>query len=172
MRPIEELSELVHAIVPERMLPVCAAILNDARFHIGIASSGHHPEAHQVPGGLVLHTLEVARAAAQLAPELSGLLVVAALYHDYGKIHEYEYVKGRVVSLPFRKRVGHVAFGWGTFIGNAASLGGFTDDEMAEVAHAILAHMGRREYGSPVEPATRLAFVLHTADMLSARGLA
>jgi 3'-5' exoribonuclease len=35
------------------------------------------------------------------------------------------------------------------------------------VAHAILAHHGRHEWGSPVAPATPEATVIHFADMLS-----
>jgi 3'-5' exoribonuclease len=37
------------------------------------------------------------------------------------------------------------------------------------VLHAILAHHGRREYGSPVAPNSRLAWILHLSDQMSAR---
>jgi 23S rRNA maturation-related 3'-5' exoribonuclease YhaM len=41
--------------------------------------------------------------------------------------------------------------------------------EIDEVTHAILSHHGQREWGSPVRPATKLAWILHTCDMMSAR---
>jgi 3'-5' exoribonuclease len=37
------------------------------------------------------------------------------------------------------------------------------------IEHAILAHHGRQEWGSPVEPVTAEAYILHYADMLSVR---
>jgi 3'-5' exoribonuclease len=37
------------------------------------------------------------------------------------------------------------------------------------VIHCILSHHGRKDWGSPVEPATLEALVLHQADMLSAK---
>lgn len=37
------------------------------------------------------------------------------------------------------------------------------------VTHCILAHHGRKEWGSPVEPQTIEALILHQADMLSSR---
>jgi 3'-5' exoribonuclease len=33
----------------------------------------------------------------------------------------------------------------------------------------MLAHHGRKEWGSPVEPATNEAWILHAADMMSSR---
>ena len=41
-------------------------------------------------------------------------------------------------------------------------------DLMEEVSHVILAHHGRLEWGSPIEPQTPEALIVHQADMLSA----
>ena len=38
-----------------------------------------------------------------------------------------------------------------------------------QVGHCILAHHGHKEWGSPVEPITTEARILHFADDLSAR---
>jgi 3'-5' exoribonuclease len=94
---------------------------------------------------------------------------VTSVFHDYGKINEYQYKDGKSSKLLFSKRVGHVAWSWSFFISLTA-----TDErrsDVEEIGHAILAHHGRREWGSPVEPDTRLAYIVHTADMLSARGI-
>jgi 3'-5' exoribonuclease len=142
-------------------------------FQEGVASSGHHPMAHRVPGGLVLHTLEVARAAVEMSGAdkvLAARAYVAAVFHDYGKIHEYTMRDGVSVKLPFAARVGHIVYGWRSFLDSALAYGlGYEETE--EIAHALLAHHGRREFGSPVTPQTRLAMILHTADGMSARGL-
>jgi 23S rRNA maturation-related 3'-5' exoribonuclease YhaM len=37
------------------------------------------------------------------------------------------------------------------------------------VLHAILAHHGRREAGSPVAPKSRIAWLVHLSDQISAR---
>lgn len=44
-----------------------------------------------------------------------------------------------------------------------------TEEFFDEVLHAILAHHGRKEWGSPVSPNTKLAWILHASDMISAR---
>jgi 3'-5' exoribonuclease len=44
------------------------------------------------------------------------------------------------------------------------------NEEIQEnVTHAILSHHGRREWGSPVAPNTREAWILHLCDGMSAR---
>jgi 3'-5' exoribonuclease len=175
VEPIRELREMSRRVlhsVPETR--VAEAVLGDPRFLEAIASSSHHPESHQVPGGLVVHTLEVAREAVRMAGDdrkLARLVFVAAVYHDIGKIHEYALMGGKVVKLPFAKLCGHVVWGWDYFLAQAAAAK-LSSSDTAAIGHGILAHMGRKEWGSPVEPATRLAFILHTADMLSAKGLA
>lgn len=150
----------------------CFRVLRDPRFQIAPASAGHHPGPHQAPGGLALHTLEVAEAAIALAgqdEELAQRALVAAVFHDYGKIHEYAFLNGTVIKLPFERRVGHVVYGYTFFLDEVKGL--LTDEEQQEIGHALLAHHGRKEWGSPVEPQTRLAYILHTADMLSSRGV-
>lgn len=172
---LHDLLELAKTTIHRRMWAACDAVLSDPRFIAGIASSSHHPEDHQVPGGLAVHTLEVAREAVALAgtdKDLAALAYVAAVFHDFGKIHEYLWRGGKVVSLPFKDRVGHVTWGWAYWIETANAAGGFDGVETEEIAHAILAHMGRLEWKSPVTPQTRLAYILHTADMFSAKGLA
>jgi 3'-5' exoribonuclease len=51
----------------------------------------------------------------------------------------------------------------------AARKHGVTEDVIEAVQHCILAHHGRREWGSPVEPQTIEALILSQADMLSSR---
>jgi 3'-5' exoribonuclease len=46
---------------------------------------------------------------------------------------------------------------------------GFPEDLRRHLEHMVLSHHGRREYGSPIEPATPEAFVLHAIDSLDSR---
>jgi 23S rRNA maturation-related 3'-5' exoribonuclease YhaM len=49
-----------------------------------------------------------------------------------------------------------------------AETGLFKDIE-DEVLHAILAHHGFQEFGSPVQPNSKVAWLLHLCDSISAR---
>jgi 3'-5' exoribonuclease len=168
--PIVDLLLLTRRTLGESNLlnTACLAVIDDPAFRRGIASASNHPASHQVRGGLALHTLEVAQATLDLGGGAHGL--VAAVFHDYGKILEYDIVDGKVIKLPFAKEVGHIVYGWAFWVATATELG-ITEETVDSVGHAILAHHGRKEWGSPVEPQTKLAYILHTADMLSARGL-
>lgn len=170
---MEEL-ETLQALCPALSLrSVVRPVLTDARFAEGVASAGHHPESHRIPGGLVTHTLEVARSAMAMCGSnrvMAKRAYVAAVFHDYGKIHEYTITDGAVKKLPFVQLIGHVVYGWKSFL-DAAGAVGMNGEDVAEIAHALLSHHGRREFGSPVTPQTQLAMILHTADGMSARGL-
>lgn len=149
-----------------------------AAFTLAPGGAEHH---HNWQGGLADHTAEVVRACVDMCgPGVDqNVLLTAAIWHDYAKIHEYSMervdageIGERVIirRLPYSKLVGHVvgsaqefqrvALGW--------ELGANFIDR---VVHCILAHHGRREWGSPVEPQTLEAFILHSADMMSAKGL-
>ena len=173
MDALRELRSLGNHVTPMRLWRACRPVLWDGAFHEGIASASHHPASHQARGGLVLHTWEVAKTAVDMAgqdKELAARAYVAAVFHDYGKIWEYAVLDGRVTKLPFADLIGHVVYGWSFFL-SAATQFGLAEDDTSEIAHALLAHHGRKEFGSPVIPQTRLAMILHTADGMSARGL-
>ena len=97
-------------------------------------------------------------------------LFLAALFHDIGKIYDYELIirepKFWRKSLHARQthHISRSALIWN----EAKNKLNFQDDD-DEVLHAILSHHGRREYGSPVSPATRIAWLLHLCDSISAR---
>jgi 3'-5' exoribonuclease len=154
---------------------MCIPVLNDPKFWDGLASASHHPDSHQQPGGLVIHTFEVAQLAVEMCgldTHLAQLAYIAAVYHDYFKFLDYEWnpETNKASYTEFTKRVGHVVAGWRFFM-DVAENHQFDLTDTEEVGHALLAHHGRREWGSPVEPQSKLAYILHTADMLSSRGV-
>lgn len=174
MNAMTDLRSLGNRLTTLAQWQLCKTALDDFSFAEAPASASHHPGPHQERGGLVLHTWEVAKAAVDLAGrdgKLAQLAYVAAVFHDYGKIHEYDFVDDKVVKTDFYKMTGHIAYSWRYFLDQNRQLSLLDHSDEEEIAHAILAHHGRREWGSPVEPATRLAFILHTADMLSSRGI-
>jgi 3'-5' exoribonuclease len=108
-------------------------------------------------------------------------LFLAALFHDTGKMHDYCFTwdksyHGDVTrnfnkweSTKHKRLIHHISRS-GIIWSKSAVL----DEEIYEkyhdnVLHAILAHHGQREFGSPVAPKTRVAWLLHLCDGISAR---
>lgn len=123
------------------------------------ASWNHH---HAFIGGLAAHTAEVVSHAVQAAGEDDLVLIAAAAVHDACKVHEY--------TIPgYRHTIGHIRGGAALWL-EVASRSGVDPATVSEVAHMILSHHGPHpEWGSPVEPLTRRALILHHADMVSSR---
>ena len=154
--------------------PLADEVLGCPHFRTWPASAtpGRH---HGREGGLLRHTREVAELALATLEVLGAeyaekrLVFLAALFHDFAKTRTYVRAEGGGWAKgPEDKAVGHVvgsAMMWDLL----ARESHFPDDERMRVLHLILAHHGRKEWGSPVEPADRLAWALHLADMASAR---
>ena len=128
---------------------------------------------HAYIGGLLEHSLEVARICDAVARALPGLhrdlLVTAALLHDIGKIEEIDY---RTPGFPFTRAGGmlrHVFLGAQRVYRLLDSLEPCPDGLSDALCHLLLSHQGKPEWGAPVHPCSREAFVLHAADDLSAK---
>jgi 23S rRNA maturation-related 3'-5' exoribonuclease YhaM len=174
--PTEESLRLLQRLV--------ASVISDPSFYDWPASrTGKH---HFFRGGLATHTYEVlvlALASAKRHHEMGDVidfsaLVMAAIWHDVGKIQEYRILPGGMPAAgrEFAKdyvtkkdtcpahHITRAAFQ----LGNMCATMGFTDSEFIElVLHLVEAHHGRREWGSPNVPGTLEAMILHHADMQS-----
>jgi len=159
---------------------IAAEILNDVNF---LHQSGchHKPGHHYGEGGLLRHTWEVCSLCLQNAaffldrhPTIDlRELFLSALYHDYGKVWDYvcDPVTGEYSAdtpTKHRRKIHHIsrsAIEW-EMIARKLNL----DLKLTErVTHNILSHHGQREWGSPVAPLTREAWILHLCDNISAR---
>ena len=135
------------------------------------STSGHHAKV----GGLLQHTLEVARIAAAAAKTVrkanEELVIVGALLHDVGKVEAYEVGPNGFAYTPCGLLVGHVVLGLLMLERRLAAVGKrlCTDAQLIELQHMILSHHGKHEYGSPVEPMTVEAEIVHRADEASAK---
>jgi len=152
---------------------ICSTVTENADFMEWPASVTKH---HIYEGGLVVHTAEVLKGALLLASGSRSAdletIVAAAIFHDFMKIRDYERVPGTLLfqGAPYREGIRHVVGSHAAWV-RAAEL---RCRERAPkwvdaVSHCILAHHGRIEWGSPVEPQTIEAQILHFADMMSAR---
>mgnify|MGYP001355569212 CR=1 FL=1 len=140
--------------------------------------SGSHNKMlhHYERGGLVRHTCEIVELGLQAIPTLNLCekvdpieFYLAALFHDTGKM--YDYVKDGEGWKPcqHRRMIHHLPRSciiWHDIASKFTEVNARYHDL---VLHAILAHHGRREAGSPVAPLTRVAWLLHLCDGISAR---
>jgi len=132
--------------------------------------NGHHAAI----GGLLLHVFEVANIARQTARTMRAnvdLCVTGALLHDIGKVESYEIAPSGFGYTPCGLLVGHVVLGTLMLERRLAALDQpvCTEGQLLELQHLILSHHGKLEYGSPVQPMTTEAEIVHRADEASAK---
>lgn len=133
----------------------------------GSLNRKHHFEE----GGLQYHTWEVVKLAEAANTFACGegrganpeSLFLAALFHDVGKLWDYG-----VGGATHKRRIHHITRS-SLLWSESARKERVPTTVQDDVLHAILSHHGSREFGSSVSPATRLAWILHTSDLLSAR---
>jgi 3'-5' exoribonuclease len=127
-------------------------------------------------GGLAEHSVQVADIAFITTRWCPGLddtvLVTAGLLHDISKPLEYEGI-GREQS-DLSKLVGNTTLSYQTACallsaGIERCPGLESGERVDNIRHCIIAHHGRREWGSPVVPRTMEAWLIHLADMISSR---
>jgi 3'-5' exoribonuclease len=127
---------------------------------------------HQYAGGLLTHTAQVMSGALGL---LGGMVigaripevVVAVIYHDLGKCWDYDQSLGEWSYTDHKYLVGHLAKSAQIFYHRAVAIN-LPTETIDFISHLILAHHGRREWGSPVEANCTEAWAVHAADMMSA----
>jgi 3'-5' exoribonuclease len=135
---------------------------------------------HAYRRGLITHSIEIVNLARSVAQTMlkdpgvkldMGVLLTAALFHDVGKLLEYE--KNDVgLFLGFTPN-GHLQ--GHSFIG-AAMLNSILHkklpkDRLINLTHCLISHHGNPDWGAAVPPKTAEALILHHCDMLSSHTL-
>ncbi len=138
-------------------------------FRAAPAAKGIH---HAWPGGLCEHTLSVLQLGWRICdhyPDLDRDLVTAgALLHDFGKAREISPEPGFEYTDE-GKLVGHLVLTCQLIREKASRIDGFPRELEWRLTHLVVAHHGRHEYGSPKEPVTLEAMVVHALDELDTR---
>jgi 3'-5' exoribonuclease len=139
------------------------------RFVEAPAARGMH---HAFVGGLLEHTLSMARLSLILADHYPyvnrDLLLAGALLHDAGKALEYEIANGISFSDDGRL-VGHIVRVVAMVERAAAERPEIDEEQLRQLVHLLVSHHGTLEWGSPVVPKTLEAILLHQIDLLDSR---
>jgi len=172
-RPQEEMEEELLQVWESVQNPHLRALLDtilgdEATYRAYVQAPAAKTFHHACVGGLLEHTLSVVRlvqTACGLYEELDrDLAVTVALLHDLGKIRAYDPVSFDLT--PEGSLWTHLYMGASMVEKAIDSLPGFDPELRLRVVHAVLAHHGRLEHGSPTVPMTIEAMVLHYADNL------
>jgi 3'-5' exoribonuclease len=136
-----------------------------------LAAPGAKSVHHAYGGGLLEHTLSVARLCMRMCEQYPRLdretLLVAAVFHDLGK--GWELSGGLANDYTDEGRLlGHIFIGLGVLEPFFAR-SGVAGELLLHLRHIILSHHGQYEYGSPRRPKTAEALALHYADNLDAK---
>jgi len=141
---------------------------------------------HAYVGGLLEHTLSVAKTCVYLAdkyneyyPDMqppldSGMVVAGAILHDIGKLRELEQGPAATEYTAAGHMVGHMLLGRDIVREAAARLEADADvtldpETLLRLEHLVLSHQRLPEWGSPKPPMTPEAMIVHYADDLDAK---
>lgn len=171
-RPLEEMEqelvELIASVENPDLSNLLHHIMDEATLRLFCRAPAAKINHHACIGGLVEHTLDIIHlvlTSCASYPELDrDLVVTAGILHDLGKIDAYDPItfdlteEGVLWSHLYRSasRVEQAI----------AELPDFDPELRLRLVHAILAHHGHLEHGSPVVPMTPEAILLHKADSL------
>jgi len=127
---------------------------------------------HAFLGGVLEHTLSVAKLGVKIAPLYPtlnrDLLICGIILHDIGKISELCYEKNFHYSDE-GQLIGHLISGVLMVEEKVKQIDGFPKTLLDLLRHMILSHHGEYEWGSPKLPMTVEAIALHYLDNIDAK---
>lgn len=169
----EELCDLASRMENPHLKGVLMDFFEDADFEARLkrapAAKRFH---HAYIGGLLEHTLSVARGAcavSDLYPVLNrDLLLTGAILHDIGKVWEFD--QGLEGDYTDEGRfLGHLVIGVRMLEEKITARPDFPVDLALLLKHMIVSHHGEYELGSPKKPKILEALALHQIDDLDAK---
>ena len=138
-------------------------------YKLAPAATAYH---HAYLSGLLEHVLSLTGLADRVTghyPSLDRDLVLAGIVlHDLGKVQELSFARGFRYSTR-GQLLGHIAIGLEMVWEKMNAIPEFPAGLKDRVAHMILAHHGRLEFGSPKEPMFPEALLVHYLDDLDSK---
>jgi 3'-5' exoribonuclease len=173
-RPLEEMEqdlERVLAGIEDGQIKLLATTLIKNHYDAYITFPAAVRNHHEYTSGLLYHTLSMVHLADAIIPYYPtisrDLLIAGILLHDLGKTSE---LSGPIIPkyTITGKLIGHITLMTSEIINVAKELE--IDEEISTlIAHMVLSHHGKQEYGSPVIPMTKEALLLSMIDDMDAK---
>lgn len=173
--PYDELVSRFDRLVKTLSEPVEKAVRTiltevGAEFYTSPAGRDVH---HNYRHGLLEHTVSMGEVALMLMPHYRQLdfkrevVLASIILHDAGKVSEYS--QGVTTTLSASGLLnGHISVAYALW--HKAALQHEVAPGIAQnVGHCILSHHGQKEFGSPAEPHTIEAWLVHQIDLLDSR---
>jgi len=173
---IDEMWDKLHALIASHcrrpcILQLLRSVLHNNRDKVRSFPAGTEIH-HNYRGGFLEHVLSVLESALFFAAKYPALdpdlLVAGAVLHDIGKLEELGNPKNPAYTTK-GILIGHVVLGRDILLDEARKIPDFPSDLLMLLEHLILSHQGQLEWGSPKEPKTPEALVLHYIDDLDAK---
>lgn len=191
-KPVEDEAQKIQAISDVNYIkdviedkindPVIKSLCNKMRELYGsemtnTAGARHHHHAHR--RGLIQHVVEMLKSGVVLGQSYDcseyemDLIIAGIIFHDIGKIWETHHKHGSPSPTLKGALLGHMVGGVFILLECADALGmqeeKYNNESILHLSHIILSHHGCNEWGSPEEPRTRVARIIHEVDNLSAK---
>lgn len=175
-RPVEEMVVELKTLIGSMGAPwqgfLTHLLLSDAFLPQYSASPAARTMHHAAVGGLLEHSLSMARLAETAASNYPyvnrDLLVAGTLVHDMGKVWEYT-IDGEFGTSDDGHLVGHITRAAIYIETQAAEYGEIDAENLRELLHLVVSHHGTLEWGSPIQPKTLEAILLHQLDLMDSR---
>ena len=172
-RMIDQLIQISQTVENKDLSRLLAAFFDDRDF-VGLFKTAPAAKRmhHAYLGGLLEHTLSIARLIQAIAGHYKGidkdLLLTGGILHDIGKIHEFFY-DTHIDYSDEGRLLNHIVIGVEMLEKRIAGLSNFPKGLALVLKHMIVSHHGARDFGSPEPPKTLEAVILYYLDELDAK---
>lgn len=167
----EQLNNYIESIQIEPLYIVLKQLLLDDLYEEFCKAPAATFNHHAYMGGLLEHSISVANICSNYTSVYRDvnrdILIAGALVHDIGKIFELQFDESISYSTE-GNLLGHIFIGASKFQHACEKVKDFPDYLCNCLLHIILSHHGMIERGSPVEPRTLEAILVHKADTTDA----
>lgn len=167
----EQLTDYIDSIKIKPLYTLLKNLLLDELFDDFKRAPAATFNHHAYMGGLLEHSINVTRICEAFIPVYKNLnrdiLIAGALVHDIGKIFELEFADTICYSTK-GNLLGHIYMGANKFQEHCSKINNFPEYISNHIIHIILSHHGVLERGSPVDPRTLEAILVHKADTTDA----
>jgi len=169
----EELKTKINSVRKKELRALLSKVFSDKEFVEELkrapAAKKYH---HTYMGGLLEHTLSVTDLAVRIASRYKevelDLLITGAILHDVGKAKEYT-IFPEIDRTDEGRLLGHIVLGYERIKREISKIKDFPRDTALKLLHMILSHHGEQRWGSPIEPQTVEAQILHFVDNIDAK---